>query len=243
MSAAQIDRWFQEPPNAVKAAKMIKAIAEDSEIRSRILNAAEELFAKNGLETSIREITELANVNIAAVNYYFSSKTALSEAIFEQLSQRINIKRLSDLESLLSLARNECRPPSLRDIVLAFIRPYFEPGSDGKLLARLILQSRIAPTSLTKVIVERHFDPMAKRFIEAFSLACPSVEASKFYRRYEFMVGTVVFTISDPAGGSRMRRLSNGRIDVDDPDVASSLVSFVIGGLSADDGLVPDQSG
>jgi hypothetical protein len=56
------------------------------------------------------------------------------------------------------------------------------------------------------------------------------------------MVGVVVFTISDPEGGSRMRRLSSGQIDVDDPDVASSLVSFVIGGLSADDGLDSDQT-
>ena len=48
-----------------------------------ILSAAEELFAEKGFaETSLRNITSLAGVNLAAVNYHFGSKKELIQAVF-----------------------------------------------------------------------------------------------------------------------------------------------------------------
>ena len=41
----------------------------------KILDAAEELFAQSGFsETSLRQITNKAEVNLASVNYHFGSK-------------------------------------------------------------------------------------------------------------------------------------------------------------------------
>ena len=43
--------------------------------KRKILDAAESLFAVKGFTgTSLREITGLAEVNLAAVNYHFGSK-------------------------------------------------------------------------------------------------------------------------------------------------------------------------
>ena len=40
-----------------------------------ILNVAEELIAQNGFEnTSVREISKNANINVAMISYYFGSK-------------------------------------------------------------------------------------------------------------------------------------------------------------------------
>ena len=51
---------------------------EPKETSKRLLEAAEELFAKQGIRaTSLKAITEFAEVNIAAVNYHFRSKEAL----------------------------------------------------------------------------------------------------------------------------------------------------------------------
>ena len=53
--------------------------------RDRILAAAEELFARTGVATtSLRAITALARVNLAAVNYHFGSKDGLVEACREE---------------------------------------------------------------------------------------------------------------------------------------------------------------
>jgi AcrR family transcriptional regulator len=47
-----------------------------------IIRAAEELFAKNGFDgTSVRDIAQHANVNVAMISYYFGSKEALFESI------------------------------------------------------------------------------------------------------------------------------------------------------------------
>jgi AcrR family transcriptional regulator len=43
--------------------------------KERILDAAEALFMEHGFEaTSLRQITALAEVNLAAVSYHFGSK-------------------------------------------------------------------------------------------------------------------------------------------------------------------------
>ena len=56
----------------------------------QILDAARELFAKNGFrDTTIRMISKKAKVNGASVNYYFRSKSALYEAIFHEAFEKM----------------------------------------------------------------------------------------------------------------------------------------------------------
>ena len=51
--------------------------------KSKILDAAEYLFADKGFNgTSLREITSLAEVNLAAVNYHFGSKKELIKTAY-----------------------------------------------------------------------------------------------------------------------------------------------------------------
>ena len=58
-----------------------------------IINTAEKLFATNGFDgTSVRDIAQEANVNVAMISYYFGSKEKLMEAVFEQRTTNIRIK-------------------------------------------------------------------------------------------------------------------------------------------------------
>ena len=51
----------------------------------QIMIAARELFSRYGFrDTTVRMIAQKAKVNGASINYYFTSKEALYEAIFEQ---------------------------------------------------------------------------------------------------------------------------------------------------------------
>lgn len=53
-------------------------MANRSDTKTRILDAAEKLFAERGFsETSLRLITSKAEVNLASVNYHFGSKKEL----------------------------------------------------------------------------------------------------------------------------------------------------------------------
>ena len=55
---------------------------EKTDTRSRIMKTAVEMIGREGnLNVTIREIAEKAGVNIAAINYYFSSKENLIEEV------------------------------------------------------------------------------------------------------------------------------------------------------------------
>ena len=57
----------------------------------QLLETAERLFAEKGFEgTSVRDIADVAGVNIAMISYYFGSKEKLMQALFE--------KKIGDIE-------------------------------------------------------------------------------------------------------------------------------------------------
>jgi len=52
--------------------------------KDKILHTAQNLFFRKGIDrTSVKEIAESANINIAALNYHFKSKENLVDIIFE----------------------------------------------------------------------------------------------------------------------------------------------------------------
>ena len=74
-----------------------------------IMNHAIALFADKGVEgTSIRELAQEANVNVAMINYYFGSKDKLVEAIIEdkmtymkdKIEEMLANETLSEIEKI-----------------------------------------------------------------------------------------------------------------------------------------------
>lgn len=65
---------------------MITAGGVEMRTRERILRVACEVFARKGFrDTTVRAICQKAGVNLAAVNYYFSSKKNLYEEVCKHL--------------------------------------------------------------------------------------------------------------------------------------------------------------
>lgn len=66
---------------------------EYNEKQLQIMDASETLFAEQGFNgTSVRDISEKANVNLAMVSYYFGSKEKLLEAIFQYRGEIMKMK-------------------------------------------------------------------------------------------------------------------------------------------------------
>lgn len=215
----------------------MKATPESPDAKSKILSTAVALFAAHGFAgVSLRQLTAEAGVNIAAVNYHFGSRLGLEEAVFENVAMRVNERRLGALEAVLKAASKAGRPPSLEAILETFIEPYLGDGagSEGALLAQLILKHRLSPTVLTTRLMKTHFDPMAKRYVEALALARPELDADEFVWRYMFMTSAVVLTATDRHKNNRIRTISSGRLDAaDSGQLREHLVRFLVGGLSA----------
>lgn len=224
----------------------IKNSGNRADAKTRIIRAAVDLFSERGIEeVSLRELTAKANVNIAAVNYHFGSRSGLVEAVFEDVSEQVNRRRLKVLHAILGPAAAAGVAPSLEAIVDAFIEPYLDESSSdmGALLARLILKHRQAPTEMTRRLTRVHFDPMAEQFIGALALAIADVELDELVWRYMFMTSAVVLAVTDRRRGNRVSALSAGRLDAADArQLRAALVRFLVGGLTAPVARPPAQS-
>ena len=69
--------------------------------REHILAIAEKLFGDHGFDgTSVRDIAQHANVNLAMISYYFGSKEKMLEALLEQRANYTILEALNKDESL-----------------------------------------------------------------------------------------------------------------------------------------------
>lgn len=208
--------------------------------RDRILRAAVEMFSKYGFDgATLRQITDLAGVNVAAVNYYFSSKDELMRLVLEQLVAPIQ-SRVEWLERFEREAGGE--PLPLEKIVEAMVRPSVEQSRDetgGRPLIRLLLQVRALPRPETTRFFTDRVDPVARRFIAELKRALPHLHESEIYWRYNFSLGAVmqILTDSDPSV-RRLKVLSNGLCDTDDDEeVIRQIVRYISAGLAAPSGV------
>jgi AcrR family transcriptional regulator len=92
--------------------------------RKRILKSAERLFAKSGIDAvSIRDITDAAGVNSAAIHYHFGSKSGLIEALLARWAGELVERRGRMLDRIEALPM-----VGLRDVVDVLVWPMIELG-------------------------------------------------------------------------------------------------------------------
>ena len=67
----------------------------ESGSKRKLLETAEQLFADKGFEAvSVRDITQLAKTNVAAVNYHFGSRDSLLGMVMMRYMQPVTEERL-----------------------------------------------------------------------------------------------------------------------------------------------------
>lgn len=164
-----------------------------SETQKRILDAAEELFADQGLDrVSIRDITDAAKVNLAAVNYHFGTKEELIAAVFDRRLVPLNLARLAALDEVERKAVGH--PPKLEDILSAFVRPALEcclqdsSGAHfGKLFGRCMAETRPE----IEALLIRQFEPLMHRIDTALMRTLPNLPRAEIFWRMKFTFGAL----------------------------------------------------
>jgi AcrR family transcriptional regulator len=103
--------------------------------RAHIMEVAVELFAANGFEgTSIRQLAQRADVNIAMINYYFGSKEKLFETLLEQKATYMR-NRIEAVEADKTLTEIEKLDQIIEDYVSRFLsQPEFHRVLQQELL-------------------------------------------------------------------------------------------------------------
>lgn len=202
-----------------------------SSTRERILTTAERLFAEGGVATtSLRSITSLAHVNLAAVNYHFGSKDALIEAVYERRLGPLNRARLRNLDALEARAA----PLAVADVVEAFVSPIVDfsarDAKEGLVFVRLLAQTYSeAAQGFGKPFAREHAG-VIDRYRAALKRALPQLGITELEWRLQFMVGAVNHAVADTV------LLHPAADEAAAPDLrgaARELVPFIVAGLQA----------
>jgi len=166
-----------------------------NDTKERIIRAATKLFAIQGYhKTSMRQITEEAGVNLAAVNYHFGSKKALLETIFTRRLVPLNQLRRQRLEAVAEAARREGKKPDVGDLLYAFIEPTLKFGEDdpdsGYQIA-LVFRSLADPDEAVQELFVQHIAPLGQHLFQLLCEALPELEPKIVLWRMRFAMGSV----------------------------------------------------
>lgn len=198
-----------------------------------IMNAAEELFAAAGYNaTSLRAITQAADVNLAAVNYHFGGKQGLLEAIYNRRIAPMNTARIDSLEKLEKTWLSS--PIPLDDLVKSFIKPALSMSrnEDGKHFVTLLGRSYMEPNPILQEQVRSMFSEVSERFATSFAHTLPYLSRDELYCRMHFMVGVLAYCMS---GADLMRMIASSQFldNASSETLINNLVDFVCNGMAA----------
>jgi AcrR family transcriptional regulator len=181
-----------------------------SKSKLRLLDAAEQLFADRGFEAvSVRDVTQLAKANVAAVNYHFGSRDGMIAVVVMRYMMPVNQERLARLESVERKWSGKAAP--LEEIIDAFVRPVVGIVRKSELSERLFckLVGRIFAMQGDGLpeAVEAQMRDLINRFTRAFAKALPTVPPEELVWRMHFLVGSIIHMLMNQ---EMLHRLSNG---------------------------------
>ncbi|OYU45842.1 MAG: TetR family transcriptional regulator [Burkholderiales bacterium PBB4] len=123
------------------------------EARTRLLDAALGLFADKGFaKTSIREIAQAAQVNVASISYYFGDKAGLYRAVWTDPRCNPDCGGANYAETDVAL------PDALRGMLRGFV----EPLKQGELTQRsmkLHFREMLEPTGVWQQEIDNNIKP------------------------------------------------------------------------------------
>jgi len=229
----------QPTPQISRKTALNPSSAQPAHTRTRILDAAETLFAERGFESvSLRHITAEADVNLASVNYHFGSKEALIDEVISRRVQPINQRRLALLDECRAASDEPLTPEVL---VECFIKPVLDTAGDsahtGRPFSRLMSRCLAEGTDRFPDVMIKQFTEVIARFVGEMSRTLPEVAAEIHQLRILFMAGAMSHALFNfdklgPAAGPGAKT----------PDMATlkaEMIAFIAGGLSAPSGKQP----
>lgn len=208
---------------------MLTAQRQNS-MREAILDAAEDLFSKNGFRAvSMREIAQASGANLGSISYHFGSKDGLLRAIYERHSGPMNRRR----QELLTEAQRIRDPDDrLEAIVRAFILPSLSQTAGsiggGARFARLRAVVMAERHEDAQKIIAETFNPINLAFIDALQACLPHLPRADIVWRTHFLLGAVSYTLINPW---RVTRLSDGEANGENTEEA--LVQIVRAAVAA----------
>lgn len=183
--------------------------AGGEQMRERILDAAEELFAEHGFDgVTVRQVTRRASVDVALAHYYFGTKRGLFDSVFLRRAAVINDARLKSIDEY------QVNPGPGGATIEGFIRAFLDPIIDRclndepgwKNYMAIVAQVNNTPKWGGETMA-RYFDPVIHRLIDALRGIMPGAQEADLYWSYQFLSGALTLTFAETG---RIDLLSSG---------------------------------
>ncbi len=164
-----------------------------------IVHAAETLFAEQGFtETTVRQITSKAEVNLAAVNYHFGSKKGLIQAVAEKFL----VPLCEQLDNALTArcAASESRV-SLEEVLEMLMRALLVVNRDNAhalpVFMRLLDLAYMKHQEDLRSFLINRYAPRLQRYLSIIRADSAPMEDDEFLWRMHFLLGSITFTLSN----------------------------------------------
>jgi AcrR family transcriptional regulator len=135
--------------------------SDGQQARLRLLDAGLALFAEKGFaETSTREIAQLAQVNVAAISYYFGDKEGLYRAVFTDprnnphLDTKVMAKPPADIQTTLRF-------------LLSGLAASLKQGALTKQCMKLHFRELLQPTGVWQEEIDNNIKPNHQALVQA----------------------------------------------------------------------------
>lgn len=176
-----------------------------SDTKTRILDAAEELFVEVGYDgMSLRQITSAAEVNLAAVNYHFGGKDPLTHAMLARRLDRLNQERLTALDAYQ--AAHGARITTEHVLIAMFapaLRMSHADATGGRRFLRFLGRAYTDVSPVVQGFIATHYTATLTRFFTAFQQTLPHLPREELGFRLHFAMGA----LSSILAGSNPNRL------------------------------------
>jgi AcrR family transcriptional regulator len=202
-----------------------------AETLEQILDAAEDLFSKKGLNgVTLRDVAQRVGVHTTLLHYYFEDKRRLFEAVFARRADVTSGRRMAALERYEAEAGDKV---TVEGALHAFLDTdldlYIEGGQPWMNYAAFC--ARVSTTHEGAELMDVHFDPVVLKLVSILKRALPECSDEDIFWGYHFVTGALMNTL---ARTGRIDRLSGGLCRSDDfAAVKARMARFMAAGFLA----------
>ena len=202
-----------------------------AETLEQILDAAEYLFSKHGLNgVTLRDVALKVGVHTSLMHYYFVDKRRLFEAVFARRAGITSSRRMEALDRYEIEANGS---PTVEGALRAFLDTdfdlYISGGEGWKNFAAFAAQVSNSPEGAA--MMDLHFDPVVLKLIGILKKALPDCAEADIFWSYDFVTGALMHTLGRTG---RIDRLSDGLCKSEDfAAIKDRMASFMAAGFVA----------
>ena len=210
--------------------KPSKKAQQRAETMEQILDAAEGLFSKHGLYgVTLKDVANRVGVHHTLLNYYFTDKKALFDAVFARRAVVSSQRRMKALDEYEASAKGKVTiEGALRAFLDTDLDLYNTSGEGWKSYAQLSALVSNTP-QWGADLMDQHFDPVVLRLISLLRKALPDCPDEDIFWGYHFVSGALMLTL---ARTGRIDKLSGGLCKSDDYGaVKERIASFMAAGF------------